>query len=355
MAMKAAKAVQSAKATKETRSGRARGPVVTGLLVGLALILGGCGLQPATSFVPAAGPGSIEEIPGAEGQTITVTSKNYTEQLILGKISVLAMQAAGFDVTDLTNVPGSQPMRDLMLSGQADVSIDYTGTAWLTYLGKKEGIPNQEKQWQAVREADKKKGLTWLRPAPLNNTYAMAVRSEAVEKLGGISKLSKIKDLPVEDRTFCVESEFNSRSDGLNPMLKYYGMERGSPQGVPNDNIGIYDTGAVYSATDNGACNFGEVFTTDGRIDALDLAVLEDDKNFFPAYNAAPVVRTETLEEFPQIKDVYARIMPKLTSDVMRELNGQVDVEGREPADVAFDWMVKEGFISEVENPLAPE
>lgn len=328
---------------------------LTGILASLALILSACGLQPATSFVPPAGPGSIEEIPGAGEQAVTVTSKNFTEQLILGKISVLAMQAAGFDVTDLTNVPGSQPVRDLMLSGQADITIEYTGTAWLTYLGKKQGIPDQQKQWEAVRKADMKKGLTWLEPAPLNNTYAMAVRSEAVDKLGGISELSQLKDLPVEERTFCVESEFNSRSDGMNPMLKHYGLERGSPQGVPNDNIGIYDTGAVYSATDNGACNFGEVFTTDGRIDALDLTVLEDDKNFFPAYNAAPVVKTELLEEFPQIADVFAQIMPKLTSDVMRKLNGQVDVEGRTPADVAFDWMVQEGFISEVENPLGQD
>lgn len=340
--------------TAERQNGRRRGTLAA-ILASLALLLTGCGLQPATSFVPAAGPGSIEEIPGAEGETITVTSKNFTEQLILGKIAVLAMQAAGFDVEDLTNVPGSQPVRELMLSGQADVTWEYTGTAWLTYLGKKEGIPNQQKQWKAVRKADKKNGLTWLPPAPLNNTYAMAVRSEAVDELGGISKLSDIKDLPVKERTFCVESEFNSRSDGLNPMLKHYGLKRGSPQGVPNDNIGIYDTGAVYSATDNGACNFGEVFTTDGRIDALDLTVLEDDKHFFPAYNAAPVINTETLKEFPQIADVFAQISPKLTSDVMRKLNGKVDVKGMQPAQVAFDWMVKQGLISEADGVLGSE
>ncbi|WP_081416531.1 glycine betaine ABC transporter substrate-binding protein [Arthrobacter castelli] len=337
------------------RPGRRRRGSLAAIFASLALILTGCGLQPATSFVPAAGPGSIEEIPSADGETITVTSKNFTEQLILGKIAVLAMQAAGFDVKDLTNVPGSQPVRELMLSGQADVTWEYTGTAWLTYLGKKQGIPDQQKQYKAVRKADKKNGLTWLPPAPLNNTYAMAVRSEAVDDLGGISKLSEIKDLPVKERTFCVESEFNSRSDGLNPMLKHYGMKRGSPQGVPNDNIGIYDTGAVYSATDNGACNFGEVFTTDGRIEALDLTVLEDDKHFFPAYNGAAVVRTEVLKEFPQIADVFAQISPELTSDVMRKLNGKVDVQGMQPAQVAFDWMVKEGFISEADGVLGSQ
>lgn len=331
------------------RAARYRRNSLAGVMASLALVLSACGLQPSTAFVPAAGPGSIEEVPGADGQEITVTSKNFTEQLILGKIGVLAMQAAGFDVTDLTNVPGSQPVRELMLSGQADVTFEYTGTAWLTYMGNAEGIPDQQEQWEAVRKADLENGLTWLPPAPLNNTYAMAIREEAAKKLG-VKKLSDIQDLPVKERTFCVESEFNSRSDGLNPMLKHYGMERGSPQGVPNRNIEIYDTGAVYSATDNGACNFGEVFTTDGRIEALGLRVLEDDKNFFPAYNAAPVINSETLEEYPQIADVFARITPELTSDVLRKLNGKVDVEGQEPADVAFDWMVKEGFISEAEG-----
>lgn len=321
--------------------------IFTSLLLGPALLLTGCGLQPATSFVPAAGPGSIAEIPAADGESITVTSKNFTEQLILGKISVLALQAAGFDVTDLTNVPGSTPVRELMLSGQADVTWEYTGTAWLAYLGKSEGIADQEEQWQAVYEADLENGLTWGQPAPLNNTYAMAVRSEAAEDLGGISTMSEIAELPVEERTFCVEAEFNSRPDGLTPMLRHYGMERGSPTGVPDENIGIYDTGAVYSATDNGACNFGEVFTTDGRIDALDLTVLDDDKDFFPAYNAAPVFNTETLEEFPQIEPLFERISAKLTDDVMRSLNLQVDVEGEQPADVAFEWMVEQGFISE--------
>lgn len=323
------------------------------VVLSVGLLATGCGLQPATSYVPAAGPGSITEV--VEGAPLTVTSKNFTEQLILGKISVLAAQAAGFEVTDLTNVPGSQPVRELMLAGQADITWEYTGTAWLTYLGKPEGIPDQQEQWQAVYEADLANGLTWGEPAPLNNTYAMAVRSEAVEELGGISTISEIAELPVEERTFCIEAEFNSRPDGMNPMLAHYGMERGAAEGVPDDNIGIYDTGAVYSATDNGDCNFGEVFSTDGRIDALDLVVLEDDQNFFPAYNAAPVYFTETLEEFPELGEVFGQIAPTLTDEALREMNLQVDVEGEEPADVAFDFMVEQGFITEPEGPLGGE
>lgn len=309
--------------------------------------LTGCGLQPATAFVPAVAPGSIEAIEGLpEDAAITVTAKNFTEQLILGKIAVLAAQAAGFEVTDMTNVPGSVAVRQLMLDGTADMTYEYTGTAWLTYLAQPEGIPDQREQYEAVRDADAENGLTWLDPAPLNNTYAMAVRSEAVPELGDVTSLSQIAALPVDQRTFCVEAEFNSRADGFAPMLAAYGLELGAADGVPTGNVSILDTGTVYTATDRGRCNFGEVFTTDGRIDSLDLSVLEDDRGFFPAYNAAPVLSTATLDEYPQLADVYDEISPALTDTEMRRLNLAVDVEGQEPADVAFDWMVEQGFVT---------
>ena len=311
------------------------------------LALTGCGLQPATAFVPAVAPGSIRAIDDLpDDAAITVTAKNFTEQLILGKIAVLAAQAAGFEVTDMTNVPGSVAVRQLMLDGTADMTYEYTGTAWLTYLAEAEGIPDQQEQYEAVRDADAGNGLTWLEPAPLNNTYAMAVRSEAVPELGGITSLSQIAELPVDQRTFCVEAEFNSRADGFAPMLAAYGLELGAADGVPTSNVSILDTGTVYTATDRGSCNFGEVFTTDGRIDSLDLAVLDDDRGFFPAYNAAPVLSTATLERYPELAEVYDEISPALTDTEMRRLNLAVDVEGREPSEVAFDWMVEQGFVT---------
>ncbi|MEK6309412.1 MULTISPECIES: glycine betaine ABC transporter substrate-binding protein [Curtobacterium] len=327
-----------------------RRSVAAAVLAGAsALVLTGCGLQPAASFVPAAGPGTIERIDDLpDGAHITVTSKNFTEQLVLGKIAVLAAKAAGFDVTDETNVPGSVAVRQLMTGHQADMTYEYTGTAWLTYMGHEAGIPDKQEQYEAVREEDLGNGLTWLPPAPMNNTYAFAVREEAVDELGGITKLSQIADLPADQRTFCVESEFNSRADGFKPMLEKYGLQVGGSgeDAIPSGNVDILDTGTVYTATDRGKCNFGEVFTTDGRIKSLGLEVLEDDRGFFPAYNVAPVLSTTTLKEYPQLEDVYDQISPKLTDAVLQELNRQVDVEGREPADVAFDWMTKEGFIS---------
>lgn len=333
--------------TRHRRMRRGARVALSAAVLGVsALILGGCGLQPATAFVPAAGPGSIAVIPAAKGQPITVIGKNYTEALVLEKIAVLAMRAAGFNVTDLANVPGSQPVRNLMLSGQADVSWDYTGTAWLVYMGHQNHVANPQEQWQDVHDADLKNGITWLPPADMNDTYAMAVRSDALPKLQNISTMSDLAKLPVSDRTFCIESEFNSRSDGMNGMLKAYGIPRDTADGVPNKNIGIYDTGAVYSATARGDCNFGEVFTTDGRIQALGLTVLKDDKNYFPSYNAAINLRTSTLKKYPGIAKVFAPITDALNNDVLRTLNGQVDVDGMDPADVAFNWMVNEGFIS---------
>ncbi|WP_104176969.1 glycine betaine ABC transporter substrate-binding protein [Cryobacterium sp. Y50] len=337
----------SSRTRPRARGHLGRWGLATGILALSAVALTGCGLQPATSYVPAVGLGSITPLDGADGVNLTVTSKNFTEQLLLGKIAVLAGTAAGFDVTDLSNVPGSQPARDLLLSGQADVLWDYTGTTWLTYLGQTEAITDQNEMWQAVYDLDIKNGVTWGAPAPMNNTYALAVRSEAVADLGNITALSELAALPVADRTFCVESEFNSRPDGMNPMLAHYGLERGTANGVPDNNIGIYDTGAIYSATDNGACNFGEVFTTDGRLDALDLTVLTDDLAFFPAYNVAPIFFTETIEAHPGLEEIFAKISPRLTDEVLRGMNRQVDVDGAEPANVAYAWMIEEGFITD--------
>jgi osmoprotectant transport system substrate-binding protein len=312
----------------------------------VAALLAGCGLQSASTFTPQAAPGAIQPIAGVDGAQVTVGSKNFTEQLILGKIAVIALQVAGFSVADRTNIPGAAPSRAGQVSGEIDMQWEYTGTGWLNYLAMPEGIPDQQEQYEAVRDADAANGISWLPPAEANNTYAFAVRSEARADLGNVTSLSDVAALPVDERTFCVESEFATRSDGFQPMLEAYGIPLGSPQGVPRENVRVLDTGAVYTATDGGDCNFGEVFTTDGRIESLDLTVLEDDRGYFPAYNIAPVVRTDTLDEHPEIADVFAQITPLLTDEVMIGLNGRVDVQGEEPADVAYAWMKSVGLVS---------
>jgi osmoprotectant transport system substrate-binding protein len=174
----------------------------------------------------------------------------------------------------------------------------------------------------------------------MNNTYAFAIRESEAERLG-VTKLSDLARLDRRELTFCVESEFASRNDGFVPMLRTYGLTREALGRVT-----VLDTGVIYTATAKGDCNFGEVFTTDGRIPALKLRVLEDDRNFFPLYNLTEVIATDLLDAHPELADIFGQLNPKLTNDVMLELNAKVDSDGDDPALVARDWLIQTGLLS---------
>jgi len=311
-------------------------------------LLAACSLPTAGGFVPTgklAGP--IKDVKPLDGATITVGSKNFSENVLLGKMAIILMQSAGASVTDLTNIPGSAAARQAMLDGQIQAMWEYTGTGWITYLGHDKPIPDEQEQYTAVRDEDlKSNALVWLPPAPMNNTYGFAITKEVYDKYK-ITKLSQLNKVPVQERTFCVESELINRPDGLKGMLAKYAVPLGSPKGVPQGNLKTFQTGAIYDATAKGSCNFGEVFTTDGRILALHLKVLEDDRNFFPKYNVTLVLNQETAREYPQIAALIAPVSKKLTNDVLLRLNAEIDVKGREPADVAYEWLKKEGFVTE--------
>ncbi|GAA1478356.1 glycine betaine ABC transporter substrate-binding protein [Nocardioides aestuarii] len=311
-----------------------------------ATLLAGCGLATAGGNVPQgelAGP--LADAPDLEGADIAIGSKNFSENIILGKMALILLKAAGADVTDLTNIPGSASARQAHLTGDIDAMWEYTGTGWLVYLGKGKPIPDEQEQYEAVKDLDREQNdLVWLPPAPMNNTYAFAITQESADKYG-ITKMSQMKEVPVAERTFCVESEFQNRADGLPGALKTYDIPLGG-NGTPNDNIQTYQTGAIYDATAKGECTFGEVFTTDGRIVALDLEVLEDDRQYFPKYNVSLVLREEVAKEYPAIEDVIDPVAKELTNEVLLDLNAEVDVKGREPVDVADEWLRDEGFIS---------
>ena len=312
---------------------------------GVCALLAACSLPTAGGYVPTgqlAGP--IKDVKSMDGARLAVGSKNFSEQVLLGKMAIILLQSAGANVTDLTNIPGSAAARQAMLDDQIQVMWEYTGTGWITYLGHDKPIPNEKAQYVAVRDEDKKTNdLDWLPPAPMNNTYGFAITKKVYDKYK-ITKLSQITKVPVADRTFCVESELINRPDGLKGMLEKYGAPLG--KGVPRGNLRTFQTGAIYDATAKGSCNFGEVFTTDGRILALNLKVLEDDRNFFPKYNVSLVVQNHTYQDYPQIKDLFAPVTAKLTNPVLLKLNAKIDVEGQEPAAVAYDWLKKEGFVT---------
>ncbi|MFB6670800.1 glycine betaine ABC transporter substrate-binding protein [Streptomyces sp. NPDC056390] len=309
----------------------------------VASLLAGCGLTSGSPMVDDVKPGSVGKGEPLKGADITVTSKEFTEQLILGAMMGIAFKAAGAEVLDRTGIQGSIGAREAIKNGDADGMYEYTGTAWITYLGNSHPIPDPQKQWQAVHDADLKNGITWLPPSALNNTYALAM-NEANFKKYGTKTLSDVAALAKKNPkavTLCVESEFANRADGLPGMEKAYGMN------IPTANITQMDTGIIYTQAAKGTCTFGEVFTTDGRIRAMKLRVMADDKHFFPNYNAAPEMNTKSLEKYPAMAKVIEPITKKLNNTVAQELNAKVDVDGQDPHDVAKDWLVKEGFVTE--------
>jgi osmoprotectant transport system substrate-binding protein len=317
------------------RTTRAKLTQLLGLFAGLTMIVAGCG--------GAGGGGSSGDV-DLSGAEFTVGSKEFTEQLILGQITLQVLENAGATVNDQIGLAGTVAARKALESGEIDMYWEYTGTGWITHLGHTKPIPDSQKQFEAVAKEDlKENDIKWLSPpSPANNTYTMAVRSEAYDKLG-VKKLSDFKQLVEEnpeEATVCVGTEFSTRDDGLPGMEEAYDFE------FPKENIVKIDEGLIYQQVDKGEqCNFGEVFQTDGRIAGLDLKLVQDDKSFFPIYNPALTVSKEVIEKNPQIAKLFAPISEKLTTDELQKLNAKVDVEGQLEDQVAEEWLSQNGFI----------
>ncbi|MGQ4401104.1 glycine betaine ABC transporter substrate-binding protein [Streptomyces hayashii] len=310
-------------------------------LAGALLLTAGCGLSSGSPMVDDVSPGSIGRGEPLKGARLTVTSKSFTENLILGAMIGIAFRAAGADVLDRTGIQGSIGSREAVRKGDADAMYEYTGTAWITYLGNSRPIADPRRQWQAVRDADAGNGLTWLPPSRLDNTYALAM-SQANHRRYRTGTLSEVAALARSDPgavTLCVEGEFADRADGLRGVERAYGMD------VPASRVTQMDTGIIYTQAAKGSCAYGEVYTTDGRLKSMNLVVMDDDRGFFPHYNAAPVVNSEALRKWPAIAGLLDPITKKLDNAVARELNAEVDVDGEDPHQVALEWMKDQGFV----------
>ena len=303
-------------------------------IVPLSLALSALALASACGSNSAAG-GSGD----LEGLTGTIGSKDFSEQYILAHITGEVLNANGADVDVNTQLVGSANVRQALENGEFIGYWEYTGTSWITYNGETTPITDPQEQFEAVKETDAANGIAWLDPAPMNNTYAFAIRRDKAEELG-VSTLSDVAALPPEEQTFCIESEFSTRDDGWPGLKEAYGFE------AEDDNLVMLDTGVIYTATEEGTdCNFGEVFATDGRIQGMDLVVMEDDKKFFPVYQGALTMDAEVFEAYPDIADVMAEVSPLLTDEVMQELNAKADVDGEDPEDIALDWLEEQGLI----------
>jgi osmoprotectant transport system substrate-binding protein len=324
------------------------------LLVLLAAACNGDGLEGDDGDADAAADGGGEEeaadvdaeggeIEGdsLEGSTIVVGSKDFDEQLILGNISKLVLEDAGVTVEDEIGLGGTDANRAALTGGQIDHYWEYNGTAWISFFGEEDPIADRIEQYEVVAERDlEENDLVWLDPAEFNNTYALAMSQERWEELGQPETKSDIVPLLEEDPnlSICVEVEFQSRNDGLPGMEETYGFEF--------DNVEVLDTGLIYTQTAQGNCDFGEVFTSDGRISALDLVVLEDDEGFFPLYNPSPVFRSDIYDPVAaELDELFNPISAALTLDEMTRLNERVSEDLERPEDVARDWLEENGFL----------
>ncbi|MEU0533857.1 glycine betaine ABC transporter substrate-binding protein [Amycolatopsis tolypomycina] len=307
----------------------------------LGVTLSSCGLTVNQAVPYDIKPGSIQPIPALQGVKITVGSKDFTENIILAYMAEMALTAAGADVVDLSDIKGSNSSRQALLSGQTDVTWEYTGTGWINYQGNELPVPGGEQaQYEATAKADEEKfGVTWLNYSPLNDQYAFAV----TEAYGAANNLKTTSDLAAfikqrpDQAVFCLETEFTSRQDGFPAAVKAYGFQ--------NPTVKNFGIGTIYSAVASGTCPVGEVFTTDGRISGLNLRVLEDDKKAFPQYNAVATLRTEWLKQHPEVRGPLEKVSAAIDNEQMIELCKQVDVDGEDAGKVAHDWMVKKGFI----------
>jgi osmoprotectant transport system substrate-binding protein len=313
-------------------------------LAGLtALALGGCALGSSSSGGGGeAAKGSLADQGSLDGATLTVGSKEFTEQLVLCEITASALESVDATVKRNCGMSGTNTVRSALTSGAIDMYWEYTGTGWITHLKKTTPINDPKQQYDAVAKADlDANGIRWLDPAPANNTYAIAAAKEKADELGvkTVSDYAALANKDPNKATFCGASEFFGREDGWPGVKKSYGFD------LPRSNVAELALGPIYDSIDKSKpCNFGEVFATDGRIEALGLTVLEDDAHFFPVYNPALTVRKEISDQYPQLEKIIAPLAAALDDATLRKLNAEVDVNGETPEKVAHDWLNEKGF-----------
>jgi osmoprotectant transport system substrate-binding protein len=291
------------------------------------------------------GGGGGSEEGGGGGPTITVGSKDFTEQFILGNMYALALEDAGFNVERKLNLGSEQIADKALQSGQIDLYPEYTGTALaaiLPYEQDPANLDSPQATYQQAKElyAKRDPADTMLQPAPFNNTYGIFVRSEVAQR----ENLSTLADLAEAspDLTFVSFSQFQNRSDGYpNMQDNYPSLDFGKITIV--NSLGLRYQGVLQGDGDG---DVGVGFTTDGQLASDKLVVMEDPKSIWPFYYPAPVVRSDVLEKNPKAERVLNEVSASLNADTMRRLNGQVDLEQEDPEDVAREYLEQEGILN---------
>lgn len=275
---------------------------------------------------------------------IHIGGKNFTEQILLVKITQKFLEAKGYKVKTTTGL-GTLVLRKAFETNQIDLGWDYTGTGLVVYFHVKEQVSGR-KSYEKIRDLDKPNKLIWLEPSSINNTYVLTMRKTTIERLSiqtisdliGYLSAERQRD-PKKKYLFAVEYEFASRPDGLIPFQKKYQFE------FNRQEIKQMDPGLVYTALKNNQVFVGLAFASDGRIDGFQLSSLRDDKHFFPAYFATPVIRADILEKNPELKPLLLRLSQALNTKKMMKLNKAVDIDHRPSNSVADEFLESEGLL----------
>jgi osmoprotectant transport system substrate-binding protein len=283
--------------------------------------------------------GSTESTASSDGSKgkVVIGGKDFTEQILLSKITSVYLQEHGYDVEEANNM-GSSVVRSALENGQIDMYWEYTGTGLVIYQGH-EPESDPEKTFQIVKETDKAEGLVWLDQSSINNTYALLMREELASELG-IHTLSDLANhiKNVDDSLkFGSNAEFYAREDGIKGLEQHYGFE------FPSKNVVRMDSGLLYDALKDGQVDVSVGFATDGRIKGFELVGLEDDQLFFPAYFAAPVLREEIYTE--ELAELISKLAAALNDEVMTQLNYNVDIEHQNVKEVSEKWLKEQGLI----------
>ena len=306
-----------------------------------ALALTACGSESSSSESDqggtVAGKNSLSGIP------VIVGSKDFDEQLLLGQIFAVAFGAAGAEVTDKVNLGGTSVARAALESGEIDVYPEYNGTGWAVHLEKENPSFDAKELTENVKGVDfQENGIVWIGRSPFNNTYGFVSSPEVTTANGGAfttqTFMEYVRDNP--DATVCMESEFPDRPDGLVLTETATGIK------LPGKQQKILDTGVIYTETANNKCTFGEVYTTDGRIPALNLTLVQD-PGINILYNVSAAMVNDTYRKAPdQFEAIVEAILEPLNNEEMAALNKRVSADGEEPKAVATDYLVSENIIA---------
>ena len=304
-------------------------------------------LVAALVFVAAACGGGGGAGGGAGGDSggpkVSVGSKKFTEQILLGEMYAQAFEDKGYDVERHLNLGSEQIMDKSLQDGTIDMYPEYTGTAYVAILKKPpESYPKTAKEtYEQVAEFYKNRKDTpmqMLPPAPFENNYGIVMLTKEADKLG-IDTLNDLAEKS-DQLVFSSYSEFQNRSDG------YPNMQDSYPKLDFKDIKIVNDLGIRYKALAEGEADVGIGFTTDGQLASPKLKVIEDTKVIWPKYYPAPVVLQEFLDKNPDAKKIINEVSASLDAQKMRELNGAVDLEQEDYEDVARGHLEDAGIIN---------